>query len=164
MIAPSQMAAKSQFWSSARKAAALSAEELLQMFLLSLELERLAGNRTEDLNRYLWLEKEEYVIPVADVTRQLNRYLQGYDFQPVLCSAYDPQRHALVLPDLTPRESQGVLRLVGEAKLNLAGQTMELQVGRYADETGDILLELRYYEIGLTKSGCIFRCIREVES
>lgn len=143
------------------KAAALSAEELLQMFLLSLELERLVGNRTADLNRYLWLAGETYVIPVADVTRQLDRYLQGYAFNPELCAAYDPQRHALVLQDLTPEAAEGVYRLVGDAKLNLLEQTLELQVARYADETSDIVLELRYYEIGLTQNGCIFRCIRE---
>ena len=137
----------------------LSSEELLQMFLLSLELERLAGRRTEDLDCYLWQKKNAYVVPVEDLCRQLDRYLEGYVFDPEQCGAYDAGLQALVLEDLQPKEVQGVLRLLQVEDL---GETLQVQVGRYPTRDSDTLVELRRYEIAWTQSGCVFRSIVEL--
>lgn len=63
-------------------AADMTREELLRFFLMTLELERSAGRRTEDLNRYLWYNGKSYTIPYADVVRQLDKYLDDFTALP----------------------------------------------------------------------------------
>lgn len=63
-------------------AADLNQDELLRFFLLTLELERAAGRRTADLDRYLWYNGEQYTISYGDVARQLDKYLDDHQALP----------------------------------------------------------------------------------
>lgn len=145
------------------EASELAAEDLLQCFLLTLKLERDAGNRTEDLDRYLWLEEDAYVIPTADVTRQLDRYLEGYEFKPEQWPGYDPQRQALILEELTPRASVGVLVPTGEPGWGTDGTVVWTYASRVAHADSTIPVELRNYVIRFTDSGWIYESIYQVE-
>ena len=125
----------------------LDSEALLRLFLQTLKLEELAGRRTGDLNRYLWEQVDEFVLAPSEVTRQLDRYLEGYTFDPSQCAAYDPARDALVLQTLEPEDwARPMAR-----RIVLEGDTMIV-------ETED-----RTCTVRLTDSGCYYESIVEVE-
>lgn len=138
------------------KASDLSAEELLQMFLVSLELERLTEHRTEDLNRYLWLEDNVYVIPAADVMRQLDRYLANYDFRVEQCRNYDASRQALILETLTPQNADGILVPTGEPEWDSQTGLLKLRIARCDADDPAAVVELLQYVIADTPEGWKF--------
>lgn len=146
------------------RASDLNADELLQLFLLTLKLERELGKRTADLDRYLWLAEDgTYLVHPADLTRQLDRYLEGYHFLPEQCRAYDSDRAVLVLHSLEPTPSHGVLIPLEHSTFDPETGVLNLHVVRCADAVSREPLELRSYEIRFTETGCILDRILSVE-
>lgn len=138
-----------------RHARELDSRQLYDFFLMTLALEEASGQRTEELNRYLWYqpERKAYVIPKGDVTRQLSRYLHGYVFAPADCRDYDP-----------------VLEAVCPERLRPEGETEHLileQVHMEDPDSGSLKLRARtsktnrvlQYEMEMTGEGCIFKRI-----
>ena len=125
--------------------AELDSEALLRLFLQTLKLEELAGRRTGDLNRYLWEQVDEFVLAPSEVTRQLDRYLEDYTFDPAQCAAYDPARKALVLRTLEPE----AWTMPMAERIVFEGDTMT------------VVTEERTCVVRLTERGCYYESIME---
>lgn len=117
----------------------LNQSQLVDFFVMTLELERQLDKRTEDLNHYLWLRDGVYRIPLADVNRQLARYLEG--FEPFAESG------VLILQTLEPTRSGKTYAVTEDTRYDLAAGTLSLAVG-------DRIIDLR-----VTESGCYFERI-----
>ena len=127
--------------------AALSSDQLLEFFLLTLQMEREAGIRTEDLDKYLWYDAQNdcYAVPAEDVKRQLDRYLTGY--------VWDPPQEVFRF-DLAP---------VQEEPLNLYAWDYESGVLTLTVESvmeGDMVY-LHRYIIEFTDDACCYRSIAQ---
>lgn len=123
--------------------AELTGEQLQTIFLETLALERQAGRRTVDLDRYLWYDekKQAFVIPVGDVADQLNRFLAGWNWPEL------EEHTALVLEslDLPEREQEQFAAAVFD---------------------GDVLIlttDKRIYTIRFAQSGCRYEQVRSRE-
>ena len=135
--------------------AALTAEELRDFFLQTLRMEEAAGRRSRDLSRYLWEDGDRYLIPLEDVTDQLDRYLAGYVFTPRGQPWYDEAYEALVLDSLEPPET---LQLRPVNTTAFEGDTLTLVADCCSDD-GRTVLERRTYTIRFTQNGCIYESI-----
>lgn len=114
-------------------AAALTGQQLEQMFLLTLNMERSAGKRSEDLDRYLWHDGSRYVIPEADIRRQLDKYLTGYIWQPQTLPDYRLDSCAVELDTL--EVETGASASVKPEQCSLEEQTKTLTLVVTAEET-----------------------------
>lgn len=117
----------------------LTEEALVSFFLDTLALERQAGRRTVDLDRYLWYDetKDVYVIPAEDVAAQLERYLEGWNW-PELA-----EHEALVLNTLEPAERE-------EERFAAAV---------FDEDTLNLTTDKRTYTIRFTADGCLYQRI-----
>ena len=142
-----------------RDAGELTPEQLLRLFLATLQAERLLDQRTGDLDRYLWYDGSEYVIPTTDIRRQLNRYLDGYDWRPEELPGYRADLEAVVLEqlavDLTPEAVYVVLDPESSA-LDAENRTLTLVGDRYQDVR---LAGRRCYQLRFTDNGCILEAV-----
>lgn len=100
-----------------------NAEELLAFFRATVQMETMFGTRTDDLNRYLWSWDGGYAVPVADIRRQLDRYLEDYILIEEELPGYDPESQTVLLPSLNicgdtqAGEIGAVLQVVDELEL-----------------------------------------------
>lgn len=143
------------------EAAELTAEELLEFFLATLQLERAVGRRTTDLDRFLWSQQDVYVIPAEDVRNQLDRYLQGYVLNPAELEQYDPAVDAFILPVLAVQESSVYLMPEQGTVFEAETGVLTLVVSAYEDDDCRLRLYTRTYTIRLDEDGCYFEHIRE---
>ncbi len=79
----------------------LPPEQLLHLFKVTLQMERQAGSRTEDLDSYLWEEGEGYLIPVEDIRKQLHKYLDAFTWKPEELPGYDSELEAVWMESLS---------------------------------------------------------------
>lgn len=143
------------------EAGALSAEELVEFFLMTIQMEQKAGRRTEDLNRFLWSRQDVYVIPLEDVRAQLDRYLEGYVLEPEALTQYDRELDALILPSLQCTEKQVYLMPEQETSYDSENDVLTLVVSAYEEESGANRLFTRVYTIRFTEDRCCFESICE---
>jgi len=112
----------------------LSVESLLAFFKSTLEMEKNFGTRTDDLNDYLWKSDSGYVIPTGDIRRQLDKYLDGYTWDPRTLAEYDPSREALVLETLTVEADETGFEVIPElCSLDEESRVLRLVVSRQAE-------------------------------
>ena len=135
----------------------LTAEELLEFFLITLRMEETAGRRSRDLSRYLWETDGRYLIPLADVTGQLDRYLEGYVFTPQGQPWYDKEYEAVVLDNLDPEEEAHKLQPGSGTGFDSGTNTLTLVVD-YCSEDGTPIRQL-VCTIQFTDRGCMYRSI-----
>jgi len=140
---------------------ALSAEELVEFFLMTLQLEQKAGRRTEDLNRFLWSGQEGYVIPLKDVRAQLDRYLEGYVLEPEALPQYDWELDALKLPTLQCADPPVYLMPEQETAYDSEQNVLTLVVSAYEEENSVNRLYTREYIIRFAEDRCCFERIRD---
>lgn len=79
---------------------ALTPEEQVAFFRVTLQMERQQGLRSEDLIRYLWKQDGGYVVPVSDIRRQLERYLDDFSWAPEELPGYSAEYDAVLFPAL----------------------------------------------------------------
>ncbi len=135
----------------------LTSQELYAFFTMTLALEQATGQRSENLNRYLWYraDLDAYVIPKQDLTRQISRYLHDYVFVPSDCQGYDPQLEAVCVKTLVPEEQAEGLILLEQTTYDR--QTGILDLWLRTSETGRILND----GILLTGDDCVFLYMRD---
>lgn len=133
-------------------------DDLLTVFLATLELERAVGRRTADLDKYQWYDGEVYVIPEADLQRQLDKYLDSYIWKPETMAQYDTQRQAVVLQTLTVEgASNHALRIVPErCTLDEEQRKLTLVVQRYR---GQALLDEWVCRIRFDADRCVYEFV-----
>ena len=133
----------------------LSADQLAEFFLLTLQMEREAGIRTADLDKYLWYDGRNqcYEVPAEDAARQLDRYLAGYARDFGEASAWDPEREALVFDNLTVPVCEDPLNLFA---WDYQSGVLSLTVERVRE--GDMVY-LHLYILEFTDDACLFRSI-----
>lgn len=135
----------------------LTSQELYEFFVMTLAWEEAAGQRSEDLNRYLWYRSDlqAYAIPKQDLTRQLSRYLHNYVLVPGDCRGYDPQVEAVCVKELIPQETE---HLTVQEKTSYDPQTGLLDLW-LKSSTGRTL----NYGIQCTGESCLFSYMREIK-
>lgn len=147
-----------------RNAEELTPEQLLRMFLATLQAERLLDRRTEDLDRYLWYDDacQTFVIPVSDIRRQLDRYLEGYDWQPEQLPGYLADLETVELESLAVELAPEIyVRLdPTQCTLDAENRTVTLVGERYQDME---LQDRRCYQICFTDNGCILEAAYTLE-
>lgn len=79
---------------------ALTPEEQVAFFRVTLQMERQQGLRSEDLIRYLWKQDSGYVVPVSDIRQQLERYLDAFVWTPEALPGYNAESDAVLFPAL----------------------------------------------------------------
>lgn len=100
-----------------------NAEELLAFFRATVQMETMFGTRTDDLNSYLWSWDGGYAVPVSDIRRQLDKYLETYMLIDEEIPGYDPESQTVLLPSLNicgdtqAEEISAVLQVVDELEL-----------------------------------------------
>lgn len=100
-----------------------NAEELLAFFRATVQMETMFGTRTDDLNSYLWSWDGGYAVPVTDIRRQLDKYLEGYILIEEELPGYDQESQTVLLSNLNicgdtqAEEIRAVLQVVDELEL-----------------------------------------------
>ena len=141
------------------QAGELTSEQLLHFFLITLQMERNWGTRTEDLDRYLWEYADGYLIMPEDVTRQLSRYLDLFTFDAETLDAYDPALGGIRLDTLKVETSDRNLTMQVEEdgfELDEANKRINVTFGWY-DEAG--LVKSRYYSICFREDRMVYASI-----
>ena len=140
----------------------LRAEQLQQMYLLFLTLERQFGTRTYEADKDAWYMEEEnaFVIPMDDICRTLSCYLDGYDLDVSQLPNFDWEREALVLPDVRIglEESAWPYRLSLLDAVFVDDTTMVLAVGSYTEDY-KTQNHITLYDIRFADGHCYFDSI-----
>lgn len=122
-------------------------EQMLQMFKVTLKMERQSGSRVSDLDSYLWKAGEGYLVPVEDIRNQLHKYLQEFTCLPEELPGYDPELEAVWMETLDVDGYDGDMYLqIAEhgCALDVDNQKLVLTVQRCI---GEEVLEERQYVI-----------------
>lgn len=125
----------------------LPPEQLLQMFKVTLKMERQSGSRVSDLDSYLWKAGEGYLVPVEDIRNQLHKYLQEFTCRPEELPGYDPELEAVWMDTLDVDGYDGDMYLqIAEhgCALDVDNQKLVLTVHRCI---GEEVLEERQYRV-----------------
>lgn len=115
----------------------LPPEQLLQMFKVTLKMERQSGSRVSDLDSYLWEAGEGYLVPAEDIRNQLHQYLQAFTWQPENLPGYLPEEDAVWFGtlDVDAYDGEMYLKIVEHGcALDVDNQKLVLTVQRCAGE------------------------------
>ncbi len=146
----------------------LGPDQLVRFFLATLELERIGslgkadGLRDREEDDFLWLQEDgTYVIPLADVQEQLEKYLNLETPDLEQAKAYDPVRNALVLTVLElPEPPKGIHLEVETAKpLENEGQGLYLQTRVFR---GEEMIGRRTYVLDFTDGRVVYKAMETV--
>ena len=122
-------------------------EQMLQLFKVTLKMERQSGSRVSDLDSYLWEAGEGYLVPAEDIRNQLHKYLQEFTCLPEELPGYDPELEAVWIDTLDVDGYDGDMYLqIAEhgCALDVDNQKLVLTVYRCV---GEEVLEERQYVI-----------------
>lgn len=72
----------------------------VSFFRMTLQMEQLQGLRSGDLNQYLWKQDGGYAVPVEELHRQLDRYVEGYSWNPAELPGYSETYDAVLFSSL----------------------------------------------------------------
>ena len=122
-------------------------EQMLQLFKVTLKMERQSGSRVSDLDSYLWKAGEGYLVPVEDIRNQLHKYLDDFTWKPEELPGYDPELEAVWMETLDVDGYDGDMYLqIAEhgCALEVDNQKLVLTVQRCI---GEEVLEERQYAV-----------------
>lgn len=148
----------------------LTARQLEYLFSLLLNQQTYGGYRSYDQYSYLWFQQETpegpewsgmdgcFVIPMADVTGTLDRYLDGYTLDPAQMDGYDAERDALILSTISGLGGERWLH-IQTARFDAETQTMVLTVVKYGDASGETVSAVREYTIRFAGGCCYYDSI-----
>lgn len=80
--------------------AEMTPQAQVSFFRVTLQMEQVQGLRSMDLNRYLWQQDGGYAVPVEELHRQLNRYVENEVWDPAELPGYSETYDAVLLSSL----------------------------------------------------------------